>query len=109
MAGVAPKLVKASRFARAAAQLKLAWNTYPETCVAVTIACGSMVAGIVQYIREPYGGRIVRYKVRYTIMRPDDPRLDKYPTAFVTDSHLLNPKRHSPDPENDTPYPIKFW
>lgn len=42
----------------------------------------------------------------FLVMRPDDERLVRYPKEFITDAHLLPPRKVEPD--FNTPHPIRF-
>lgn len=72
------------------------WYQVPHFFVSLGLIGASTVLVIYHHLTKLPDDQIFsRYKTRYLVIRPDDPRLDKYPLEYVTEKDIVQKFRQN--------------
>lgn len=70
------------------------WYQIPYLYLSVGVmTLGGIITGYRWLTLPAWEDRFTRHKNQYIVVRPNDPRLNKYPSNYITESHLLEKYR----------------
>lgn len=70
------------------------WYQVPYLYLSFGVMVFGGILSTYRYLNMPaWEDRFTRHKNQYIVVRPDDPRLKKYPTDYITESHLVEKYR----------------